>query len=1323
MHAHAIAQVQPPTVGVHLIWSGFRPWLYSPGGWSIQRRTFKGRGEVSCDRLSFADINDLRTLFELRLSLGVLSYRKGPMPVPLNKVSAGAGFQGEIFTFNLYQSQPQVEVNLICGESFAFGLRAGKVVAAGGLQQGPNCTHTLTALAIETVVVYARDPRTLQFCVPSKPEEEAGWDNVPFIVKELQMPLRELLPALTSADAELAEAQSRIPPGTTLDPAAFKQLAETLRAGVQAAGPPRPIDQVLLLRDQVDADFEELIALDPLRVMLIHPSWRRALGFGFFDRDPALVVGETYEYRITGHFPAEDVEDQVYGFHTIPSQTQLPAEFYLHDLHLLLPQPIKVERAPLSTGNELRHITRRGIRLLPRQQSFWQLPFVLDDWSLVIDFPSPVETVILELHKTAHALKFMWLPESGGGLGGPETVPPEPNPRLAFPEPVKQLRLAGEGFLFAVRIPTGSTGLQNYSIVLPPVMLQNAPLPEPPLFAGIRNLQQPITAAESDLPTAEPFTRQALGFQVDWRPAPQPGVTVWPPEDDAAPPLDGTLYEIEQRQVILASDGLTIVDASAWEPVLPDENWVLGDRDEGIRTIRIHPRADAMLAYPEEPRRSAAAGLDVFFRDVFDFAESGDPIIRPVPPPGSFHQYRVRAIDAIGRPSPAWTETNVLRLEKRIPPPVPVGPNPPPAAQPALPLPSGVQARVLIKGAPDLTAAETTLLGSDDNAIVLRWGWRTEQRDQDPFAREFRIYATERPLDAIPGQLTAVTILSPGSYNVALDLERDIAANAAQGLILDAGYPFFIVSHTAGSTINVRLEARIPNENGDLPQPVAGSIQLPLRLTPTLTRPPAWTERVAIQPITADTSYQTVLRNRLTLSQDQPRDTIWVGVSSADDQDYVSDQLAPIATQPGNESAIVPVLCEGRFHGRPVFDVPPALDPVPVLTTPEPGGRPLFFELDLRPALAGSGLGTSDLMRPERLAADALAAAYFVSATGAVMARAIDPHDAGESDIELFVPNPGDRAAIVAALNEASTEALADRFVVFLAGSHPYRDRLFEPAAQVPLPFGPFQETLPAKSGRFVYRVRKSDRSGHLSAGAAMAAVVVRVPSLAPGAVPERDTFAAGDPPGRLRLRVVPDGALTHLLTFSQETESGGNGSGPVEDAYILRTPNRSDLYPEHGLWLRAPDGALLAPQVKALDEADVTLGADDLRRVALDFAAAPGRRVRVWACSLTRDGIPSLPAGPWTLAMPLPPLPEPVLEGVITSPGTINFSWSWPSSSGFEVALERSSDGSTWRRVSPLLDSLRTDHSYANPGPAASYRLRVYSLDGRQAHSNTITI
>lgn len=1305
LHANAIAQVEPPAIGIHLIWMGPRPWIYSLKGWFIQRRTHREQKELDCDGLDAEGIKQLRAIFERPLRFGTLTLRQGLWPTAVAPPSTTQPTACDVFTLELDNPQSFVRVEVQARSSFAFALREGKVVAVGGPPQPGAVAFDLQAIAIHTVVVYALVPGSLRFCVRVPiGDEEKEWANVPFIVKELQLPLQELMPGLASPDDEYAEGKARLLPGESLDEAEFKRLTNTLRAGVQQAGPPRPIDQVLLIREDPTADFEELVALDPIRVLLSHPRWRRVLGFGWFDNDPSLVVGETYEYRITGFFPAEDLADKVYGFHTIPSQTALPAEFYLQDLRLRLPQPTRIERAPDTLATGLIQISRRGLTLHPQDQLFWLWPS-LEDWSLVIDFPSPVSSVILELHED-HTLEYV----SGMAwetLSGPDPVPPGPRPRLDFPTPIQHLRLRGTGFLFAIRIPSGSERLVPLSVVLPPVTLVDSPRPEPPVLASISNLQQPQSVPTDDTPPAALPPRHNLGFEVKWRPALLNGLQVWPPDQQAAPPIEASLYQIEHREE----------PSTDWNAVLPEENWTLGDRDETAHDTQVHPGVDLMSLFPEIPRRAPGAGLDVYWKDVFDFKEGDNPVRRPVPPPGSNHQYRVRAVDPVGRPSLSWRTTNLLRLEKHLPPPVPVGPEETPADTLSLPAPTGVQARVLVRDAPDLTSGDQALLGTDDNLIILRWGWHQQQRDQDPFATEFRVYVADQPLDAVPGTLTAVTVLTPGLYNVTLNLSRAVIADAAKGSALQAGYPFYIRAHTAGSTVTATVEARVPGPNGTLPQPAPGPILLPLHLTPDLTRPPAWSARVEVQSITAATQYQAILRNRLTLTSAHPRDSIWVGVSAADDQSYVPDQLAPTETRPGNESAIVPVLCEARFHGRPVFDIPPALDPVPVLMAPEPSDRPIFFDLNLTPYLSGTGLTAGDSIRPERVSADAVFAAYYVTADNRIMARVVDRRDPSESESEVTVPNPGDRAAIIAALNNARTDVLEDRFVVFLAGSHPYRDRLFESATPDSVPLGAFRETLPPKGGRYVYRVRKSDAAGHLSAGGALAKVIVRVPSMAPGAAPERAPSEGDEAPGTLRLRIAPEPELTHVLVFSQVASPG---SGPVGEADLLRVPNAVDLYPNRGIRFRAPDGTLLVPQVKALTDADFTLDDEGFRRVSLSFSAGAGERVRIWACTLTRDGIASLLGGPWSLAMPVAPLPAPSLTVSGTLPN-LSFAWSWPAGPTYNVALELSSDGAKWQRVSPPLAETVTTFAYTQSTGIWQYRLRVMSPDGRSAFSNVV--
>src|SRR5688500_6629867 len=111
------------------------------------------------------------------------------------------------------------------------------------------------------------------------------------------MPFRELMPTLQDDADELAEARRRLLPDEEIGAEEFGRLAAVVRPMLAAVGPPRPAELALLVRDDAAADVDELRAIDPVLMMLTHPTWRRVLGFAFFDDDRELVPGETYEYR------------------------------------------------------------------------------------------------------------------------------------------------------------------------------------------------------------------------------------------------------------------------------------------------------------------------------------------------------------------------------------------------------------------------------------------------------------------------------------------------------------------------------------------------------------------------------------------------------------------------------------------------------------------------------------------------------------------------------------------------------------------------------------------------------------------------------------------------------------------------------------------------------------------------------------------------------------------------------------------------------------------------------------------------------------------
>jgi hypothetical protein len=202
---------------------------------------------------------------------------------------------------------------------------------------------------------------------------------------------------------------------------------------------------------------------------------------------------------------------------------------------------------------------------------------------------------------------------------------------------------------------------------------------------------------------------------------------------------------------------------------------------------------------------------------------------------------------------------------------------------------------------------------------------------------------------------------------------------------------------------------------------------------------------------------------------------------------------------------------------------------------------------------------------------------------------------------------------------------------------------------------------------------------------------------------------------------VGPDPFVMHLLTYSQVVPNGARqGEGT-----LVRIPNRAGPNPAAGIRLRAPDGTLLPPQLKLLTDGDVVVDADGVRNVAIPFSAGPGERLQVWACAMSRDGVPSLTAGPFGVAMPPAPLSVPALVATALGPQVV-FAWTWPAGdhAGLEVALERSTDGSAWHRFSPMLADTVTSYVFTPASTAAAqYRITVMSVSGRKAAGAPVSV
>lgn len=1175
IRVHAISEVDGGRRGIHVLFCGPPAWIHAPQGWLIERRLAqRQRGDMRCAILSGATLAELRRERELITPIGIATLRDGTW---LASAGASPG-TAEVLAIDLFAPTTTARVVMAGPNWTAYGLYRGKVVAATPPHSQAG-QELLSAPAIDRVVVHAQHASSWQICALVAVDDRAGWQTI----AELQLPVREVDPTLTDSAAEFARAKQRLIAGDELDAAEFSDLADGLR-GLSSASSSRPIDWTI--RPDPASPDTMLCALDPLRLALLDPTLRRAIGMAHFDGDPALVQGETYQYRVSAKLPADAGVARA-GFACIPVGTLVPADFFFGDIHVSLARPSRVEFVPTHSAGDM-VVGRRGISFHGGHRHLWLLPD-LQDAGIVLDFAQPRSAIIIEAREAD--LQFEAYDAGGGGITLSQATSAS-EIALAFGGPCARLVMRGKGRWLGLRDGTAATA--EFAAMSQPVLFAPSSGPQPPLWVR--------AVSTNSAPASGIRPRSELGFDVSWQPPSAFGATAWPPDADAAPPLEATRFELEHAP-----------DGQAFSGVFGGGGAAYGQRGDTAKPP-FGPGADAMILFAEDPAPPNVVVTEFTIRDHF---EREPPI--PSSAPGTLHRYRIRSVDEIGRPS-AWITSTTARLEKHAPPPVPIGPLHGTDGM----APRGVQARVLVRGAPDLTSAENTLLddASADSAIVLRWGWTSEQRELDPWATAFRVYATEGGIGAIAADITAVSDLGAGRFDVALTLRRAVAADAARGGFMPAGGEYRILAHGAGTAIHATVQTRLPALDGVFTPPRIGSTVLPVPWSPSQSRPDVWDERLLTVPITQAESYQHVLYDRLTPSAEAPRKVMWMGVSSADSQAYIPD-TRPGGGLLGNESPIVAVRCEARYHGRPELVVPPPIGDVPVVTTARSTTAGIVHEMDLLAYLTGTPLAAGDRVVVERVDDGALLS-HLRNDGSDILATppASAPNDADEQPIAI--PNPADRAAIVATL-AGPKDAMLDRYLVWLAARHPYADWLFAPLPDPMVLGSPARFTLPAGAARYVVRVRRVDAASHRSSGSATCALVLRVPVLAPLAPPiyggSHWTPATGGP--RLELTAsISDQRATHLLTWIAAADP--------RRAALASIGSRRDL-PGFGVRLRLRDGAALAPDVADLGAiaADPQTGAR-IVTVSSDIGSGPHF---VWLAAVDGDGVPSALTGGYRLA------------------------------------------------------------------------------------------
>lgn len=1131
-----------------------------------------------------------------------------------------------VYTQELLEPAELVFVSCAASAAFAIPLSSGKAVGAAAVPAGGV---TFVAQYIDTVVIYGLDVTALEICAESpvgREDFDAGWADSPVLASGLTLPLRETDPTLLTDDDELRAARQRLLAAESLTGSEATHLADALRS---AAGSPdlgRPCDRVILDRTDLESPFQESLFSSRIALLALDPRLRRVLGFGFADR--TAVHGETYDYLVSGAFDTADLDDDVYDVHNVPSGTALPSTFRIRELSLRCGAPVNVVLDPEPHPDALTAVSRRGLRITQGDPIDGFVPWWSPGLSCVIDLPRAVDSVVFEVPDT-HNLSCVGA-MSVDPIGAPAAaIPAGPSALVSFPAGIDQLRLSGNGTLFAIRLPQVDTGETVLSRALGPTTFAAVALPESPLSVTADNLQTPSAVLTGDIGEQTQLpARPQPGFRVWWAPSTGFLSGAWPPDLTADPPTDALAFVIEHRRVY--EDGGT----DPWEAIQAGDNLTFGSWPAKTGSPSLGFGVDLDDCFPIHRPRKAGAEGQMAVTDVLSEVASTHEPPRAAAPLGSYHQYRIRAMDVVGRVSATWVESNRPRLEKRLPPPPPAGPQPPPTLvgnPPRLSAPPGVRARTILASDPDLSDADDELLAGHRSAVLLDWGWRAAERELDMTTSEFRVYALRRIPTEVPGTILTVASTA-GQWLLAFETDRWLTANECAGQWVTTGDETFrIVSHTGGSTPQIVVAASALNPSHP---PLTGPTVFGRPLAPDHQRPSSWDARVAVVPLTAADTYRYVIFDLLNLDAVSRTDSAWVGVAAADAEPYVDDELplsVPNGGRPGNESSIAAVTATARHRGRPTFSMPPPLADVPVLVTDEPTGRQVTVALDAS-ALLGGAVATSAVVALDRCPADAILATASVNAAEDVVLRRAD-----ETEQAVAFPNVDDETAVRAALSSDHPERMATRYLLYLLGHFDRPDELFDRTGGELQSASALSDVLAPKPGRYFYRVRLADSSGAVSVGGAILPVVVRVPSTAPMPVPLR--FAASISAGSLSVKVGLDSDpdLAWALLFYRVASWDTPPPDPAR-AQLIRVPNRRDLYPEAGVRLRLADGSMLTPTVKAVDDADVA--SDGQGRLTIPIRAVlpadvvgQPRQVQYWCYGLSRDGLPSRPLGPYTLA------------------------------------------------------------------------------------------
>lgn len=1139
-----------PRDGIHVLWTPPYPTGHSRDGFTLRRRR---RRDQSTPKRECFDVD--ATAFETLHRYGhellpsaeawARSWTRIPK-VPTHPV------HGWTYRFDLARRYDAIEIHAEGSVAFAARARDGRVVDVQELVGG-RCT--LRGTDIGRIWIAAMKPlRKAQICGFV---EDPDWSNSTVLVTKLQMPFAAVDRTLANVSQERARATSRLLEGETLD-GDFEMYSQCMNASL-ARPHALPAWHVIAAQPSEAAKDFDVAALGYGLSLTLLPSWRRALGLGWFDPATMLDAGASYDYRLDGTIPQCDRDERRLDFHTVPRGYQLPIAFRIG------PAMVCCDRSPVVEAIA----EPSGVRFEPLHKGIrFRLMTVL--------FDEPVSALVL--HGSGE-VTYEGTPAPTGRLRLGERS------ELRFSAPITELRLRGDGFFAGMSLD-----------VLPPGTDPRRPVPVSTTVLAVRF---EATAAPS-VPTSvtiEPLTGRSAhaGFELRWLPPdhlPELMMDLWPVDAESAPPTEVSWYEIERAEVdapFRPTDELTISSRNV-EPV--EETPCFG--------FDLHER------FPPHDRGGRMRDVHVRARDVIEREGARTPW-------GAEFRYRVRAVDLIGRRSAVAEVGGTLEKHRRPPPPSSPSELRDRSEEAKL-APAGVQVRVVESAT--ASDADRPLLGTHDAVAVVRWGWGTEEREQDPDVREFRVYQHVGSFPEVLVKLRgpAAAVADGWQLRCTFDHALDEDEFAGQDVVLGTRV-FRILAHGTG-----------PETSLVVARSAAQADAVPAAATLRLVRddPEDWDTRVQVVPIGPQVDHQVIVPLDAWLRPDAAHARIEgaIGVTACDAETYVDDRRSSEANpRKGNESTVAQARVVRRHPARVVFEPTPLAD-IATVSLPRCEGDEVVHLL--RPA--EYGMVPPGRIRVERCSSGPLLRS-LVHRGATISLRRRRPDQTSER-VERWALSAADTSSLSSQLEAGTVE---DRFLPHIAAAlGTDADRFF--AAVGDLDAGDqMRDTLPNHRERHVYRVRPLDEGGRPSVAAQVLPVVFAIPLYTQPPNPEVAIEALDN--GRARIRVVHEGdAQNHVLLFHAFDPSAQMPR--VSFAWIR---NRPDLLPDRAAILRDDRGAqLTAAPLPTVEE--VTTNRTRRRFVATHEVVIPvGHRLCAWALSVSAVGVPSGLVGPQTLSHGVP--------------------------------------------------------------------------------------